>query len=218
MKKLLPVITLLLVLFIADKSLAQGLPKIDSIKVKTSSLPGNPLFITAIIRTPSSHTIKINSSFLIRNDTVFLSGCYISGPLQTPGMTRDTFNIGTLNPGTYTIHYKAYLSGNFNFCDSSSSQIKTQTFSVNSPLGIKHLESINQAIFFPNPVQDKLRIQGISMQSISITDLSGKKIKEYKLAGETKTSVSLADLAKGIYLVEIRESNGSQIRKKVIKE
>lgn len=217
MKKLLPVFILLSALFIVDNSFAQGLPKIDSIKVKTSNLPGNPLFITAIIRTPSSHAIKLNSSFLIRNDTVFLSGCYVSGPLQTPGMTRDTFRIGTLNPGIYTIHYRAFLSGNFNFCDSSSSHVKIQAFSIGTALGIQQPECSGPPTFFPNPVKDVLWVQGSEIRNISVKNLLGEKIKTAIFSSETKTKVELTELPKGIYLLEILEANGAFSRQKFLK-
>ena len=76
---------------------------------------------------------------------------------------------------------------------------------------ISYNERINFKIY-PNPAQDKIKII-TSQQNINITifTISGKKIIE-----TTAKTISTSNLARGCYIVEIRNKNGFSRREKLI--
>lgn len=66
---------------------------------------------------------------------------------------------------------------------------------------------------YPNPVKDKIWIsstENIKIESISIIDLNGIKIKEFK---KNKTELDLSGISTGIYLLKLTCENGEIIRK-----
>jgi len=66
--------------------------------------------------------------------------------------------------------------------------------------GIKDLE-LDSFRIYPNPAKDVIFITGFSEGIIQIMDLEGRMIKERSISEQT--SVQVADLAEGIYLVKI---------------
>jgi len=67
---------------------------------------------------------------------------------------------------------------------------------------------------FPNPATDVLNIQSANkIDSVSIFDASGKAVKT-----TTETTINVANLAKGSYVVSIKYADGTKESKKVIKK
>ncbi|MES2748763.1 MAG: T9SS type A sorting domain-containing protein [Bacteroidota bacterium] len=88
-------------------------------------------------------------------------------------------------------------------------------------LGITDFTTPN-FILFPNPTdavfQVNLQNSNENIQQVLITDLLGKTVKSIKNIDSNETTVAVADLAKGLYLVEITtESNLKMTKKLVIK-
>lgn len=54
---------------------------------------------------------------------------------------------------------------------------------------------------YPNPAQDVIFITGFSEGTIQIMDLEGRIIKERSISRQT--SIQVADLAEGVYLIKI---------------
>ena len=81
---------------------------------------------------------------------------------------------------------------------------------VNCPfLATENFSLINKIKLYPNPVQNELTIElleAITLDKISITDLSGKKLIEKITDFNT---LNVASLAQGIYLLEIFSKEGN---------
>lgn len=67
---------------------------------------------------------------------------------------------------------------------------------------------------YPNPAKDILRFSE-KVSDVTITDKSGKKVKEYP---RLNNSINLGNLDKGIYYISFTENSQDNITKKIIKE
>ena len=58
--------------------------------------------------------------------------------------------------------------------------------------------------------------ENISVNSISITDLNGRIVKQNTYSNETNVQVNISDLSSGVYMMNITSDKGS-VTKKIIK-
>ncbi|MEI8202145.1 MAG: C10 family peptidase [Bacteroidota bacterium] len=94
----------------------------------------------------------------------------------------------------------------------------------NTVSGIENMNFLNSFSLFPNPASDKLNIE-LNLQQqqdiqIQVLNLNGSSVLVHSLAkqsGIVSTSLNIAGLAKGIYVVKILGETGSLTRKLVIK-
>jgi hypothetical protein len=71
----------------------------------------------------------------------------------------------------------------------------------------------------PNPAKDLITIsntENISVNSISITDLNGRIVKQNTYSNVTNVQVNISDLSSGVYMMNITSDKGS-VTKKIIK-
>lgn len=80
------------------------------------------------------------------------------------------------------------------------------------PLGINEMNEAEMSVY-PNPMENEVYVNG-SNGTLTLFDLNGDAIIEQKHAGFTKLNV--ADLPKGVYLLQI-ESDGNKAVKKLVK-
>ncbi|HET8809393.1 MAG TPA: T9SS type A sorting domain-containing protein [Flavobacteriaceae bacterium] len=81
-------------------------------------------------------------------------------------------------------------------------------------LSINHFEAVEVALY-PNPVTELFKINSQqNIETITIYDLKGKRIKHYT---QPQESYSVTDLAKGLYLIEIRSVGNSKQTLKLLK-
>jgi hypothetical protein len=74
-------------------------------------------------------------------------------------------------------------------------------------------QSITDIIIYPNPVKDKMNIQGIeSASTLMIYDIDGKQIHTQNIKPED-ISVSVQSLAKGMYIMKIINQKGVYLSK-----
>lgn len=104
----------------------------------------------------------------------------------------DTFTVvfNLINNGTTTIN--AWLD---DFCFGSL------------PSSISENNINNNITIFPNPVKDQLTIttENEKINSIKIMDVTGKTTK---IVTENTTNINVADLAKGLYILQIQTDKG----------
>lgn len=85
------------------------------------------------------------------------------------------------------------------------------------PLGIGEMER-NSVSVFPNPAQDKLNIlSSATVSEIELYNLQGKSILKEKILEKDK-SISLKDLAKGMYFIKITLEDNRIVVRKMFKE
>ncbi|MBQ0111971.1 MAG: T9SS type A sorting domain-containing protein, partial [Bacteroidales bacterium] len=149
-------------------------------------------------------------------DTIYIT--------ETPCARVSTYIYATINPGeiysmngfnevsvgVYTHNFETYDG-----CDSTVTLI----LSVNSSL-----ENISRDVtlkLYPNPTQDNvvLNLDGIEKDSkIFLTDIQGRRIREYILKAEEKTlRIDMQDLESGAYYLRIVSDN-FQRTEKIIKK
>lgn len=74
---------------------------------------------------------------------------------------------------------------------------------------------------YPNPVQNELVVKNdnnLLLRSVTITDLTGKVVLTQGLAALADNRISVASLAKGIYLATVDGPNGRLFQTKLVKE
>lgn len=118
--------------------------------------------------------------------------------------------------GGFNQSYTATENGSYavtvskNGCSIDSDCITINTIGVN-----ENQYSILK--LFPNPTSNNLSIElGESMENITISDLSGKTIKQIKVEG-TKTLIDVEDLTNGVYFIQI-SANGTISRASFVKQ
>jgi len=120
-----------------------------------------------------------------------------------------TSNIVTINPvdtdtvGTYTV--------TFNVTDTNSNNAVevTRTVNIESSLSIDdNIKSILK--IYPNPVVDKLFIQGLSNPTkVSIYNILGKLV----ITKTTSNDIDVKNLQSGLYIIKIIDTKGEVVRK-----
>jgi hypothetical protein len=91
------------------------------------------------------------------------------------------------------------------------------TFIINSTTGLaEQPANTTRFNFFPNPASSLLTIEGASGETeLSIYDLPGKKLFSTVLR-ESKTTLDLSFLSKGIYIITTEKNNYKEAKKLVI--
>lgn len=136
--------------------------------------------------------------------------------------TKDTaFIAGTgFDDEVYTINQladeKILVGGNFSTYKGNSASAFLIKLETKAPtLSTPHLDTTNDLVISPNPVQDILHLQtnaATIIKTVQIIDLQGKVIVEDK-----NESVDVSKLSKGVYIVKIETEKG-EVTKKFIKE
>lgn len=95
----------------------------------------------------------------------------------------------------------------------------TQFVTVNN-LGIKTFESKSGISFYPNPNKGEFNLQVSSVSptepfTLNILDLTGRLINTSTLMGDAQHTISLAELATGLYTLEIIKQSGDRVTAKM---
>ncbi|WP_430813789.1 T9SS type A sorting domain-containing protein [Carboxylicivirga sp. RSCT41] len=83
---------------------------------------------------------------------------------------------------------------------------------------IEGAEVQNDISLYPNPVDDVLNISsGANIESAAIYSISGQLVKTVLLSGTNVASVNVADLHKGVYIIQVNSNNGQHTKRFVKK-
>jgi hypothetical protein len=201
------------------------LSNFNSLSVSVSSATSPPAAPTGIsISSPTSYGIcgwKVASSYVSNATSYTWSGAgsgtyqYITGP-------------GIAENQTAYICVKAN-----NACGSSANYCAYVTIPNNSSCGYVRNPGIPQGteidvtsqqngtaefIVSPNPASNLIIVTGITSETIAVNILSleGKIVRSVTPNGQNRVDVDVADLAKGMYLVILRQKDGKPLTKKVM--
>ena len=71
---------------------------------------------------------------------------------------------------------------------------------------------------YPNPVDDKLTLEGIAMNSIRVYDIMGQLVLDHEGVSANHVEINIKSLATGVYTVSVLLSNGTIVNKLIVKE
>lgn len=78
-------------------------------------------------------------------------------------------------------------------------------FSITDFSLLNATENNSDLLLYPNPFSDVIRITGVSKGQINVYDLTGRRVRQVSISEE----MNFSDLKPGVYLFEIRDSEGS---------
>lgn len=107
------------------------------------------------------------------------------------------------------------ITGGFRFQPNPGNNIFARRYNTSAPrfaANYSHNQSIS---LYPNPASDKIYFNGLThSMHVRMMDLTGKIVREKTIAGQEEIDVS--DLAKGTYVIQCAEENGTPFRQTLI--
>jgi hypothetical protein len=194
----------------------QNLPYIGTATILPQSpVAGDMVRIITFVTTPAiggrvsmSHDVSFNPN------EIQLQGCYWSGMATAIHEHRDTFNLGILPAGVYSVKQRAYLSSDPQNCTLSDSNMVMYSFTVATTTGINENAKTEELTLFPNPVKDILHLSSTSyFTDAALYSLDGRLIKQWAL--NLASALNVEDLPAGTYFIRFSNSEGSETRKLV---
>lgn len=188
-----------------------------------------------LLLTPTSTGCSLSwNTPTIGNYTGYYIYMFINGgsgpkfPVSSTSFTFSPLTAGT----TYQFYVTAYNSSGESFKSNvvsytklSSSSFKSvsidsatipniKTASSADAKNIDQLTVMENVLLYPNPVHDKLSVQGLFDFDVKILDLNGKEVLNKTKQNE---SIDISGLASGTYIVRL-QSGGKTFIKKIIKQ
>ena len=133
------------------------------------------------------------------------------------GISSTSFAIKTytFTPTTAGVYYFSFLHNSP--VNTTTQGLIIDTFSVTQAL--KNNDFLNSKFSIsPNPANDFITLSNsdnISVKSISLTDLNGRVVKQISYSDASNIQVNVADLASGMYLMNITSDQGTATKKVV---
>ena len=159
--------------------------------------------------------------FWIRNDDATwtdVKSMRFNLNVKDPGFTKYTMDLSA-NPEWKGIirqlRFDVVNSSNVTAAESASIDW-IRLSSRNLLTGVKELALNNKFRVFPNPASDFIVVEskvGSELNEITISDITAKRFCSLKVEGETKKTVDVSQLKKGIYIAIIRTCNRFEVVK-----
>jgi Secretion system C-terminal sorting domain len=134
--------------------------------------------------------------------------------LNNPTFVQKTF---TYTPTTTGVHYFGFLHNSPANATGTHALI-IDTFEVTQPLATDEFIASKLSVY-PNPANDFITISntaGAIINVVEITDLNGRVVSAHELNG-TEGQINTANLASGVYMLNITTDQGSAT-KKIVKQ
>ncbi|NMH86264.1 T9SS type A sorting domain-containing protein [Flavivirga algicola] len=136
------------------------------------------------------------------------------------------YDAGTEDGTTYSLSNLesdpiGVITSRSNVTPFNDKKIGTLTFTYNSStLSTEALDKIDAIKIFPNPTKGAItisNIQGIELSSIAVYNVLGRLVKQIEVEkGLSKLNTNLTDLNKGIYLLNLKATDGKSRSQKLI--
>jgi hypothetical protein len=161
---------------------------------------------------PTVSLLSATNVMCVNNSPVTLSGNPSGGTYTGTGVSGNTFNPALSGAGTFTT---SYTVTDHNNCSNSANK----TFTVDLCTGIEEINN-GELVIYPNPAKESLTIRLVTglvdNTTIELYDAIGKIVISHKVTDAT-TTLSLNNLATGIYTVRII-SDGNQTVRRIVKQ
>lgn len=139
--------------------------------------------------------------------------------LSETGLNLAAFVQKTVNfiPSTTGVYYFGFR--NFSAATPTGTHaLIIDNFAVTEVLGTSQNELNSKFAVYPNPTKNTLNISNTmdaSIQSIELSDMNGRTVKNFKVANLTETQVNISDISQGVYMMKITSDKGSLVKKVV---
>lgn len=210
MKSFYKVFIVLLLSISSFFSIAQS-GYIDSLFILTQAPTSNTIIsVVCNAYFTSGDCDRVSSKVDFTNNTIDVEAIHVVGPLTYICHSIDTTEIGTLQPGDYTLIYHlrdSVWGGGVN------ETLDTIYFSV-QPTSIQAYGDLTFFDIFPNPVSQILTISLLHQQQgvYIIYDSYGKLIQKNQIP-DINTQIDLSHLANGVYYLEVTAGTDRSVRK-----
>jgi hypothetical protein len=96
--------------------------------------------------------------------------------------------------------------------------VSTDSLTCNATVGINEVKNTDDFVLFPNPFTDKINIttKRNELVEVNFFDVTARKI--FNQSFINSTSINTEQLAKGLYLYEVRNKNGVIKKGKIVKD
>jgi hypothetical protein len=175
-----------------------------------SVVPANPTIqdnvsIIATVEFPSGDCQEKTLNASVSGMQVNLSALHCVGMLTFICGSTDTFQLGQLAAGTYTVYFQLDMGAQPYPCtpDIVPGAQDSMTFIVTTGTGLPVL-SQNELELFPNPGSKgfTIRFSGNAIPLVRVTDVQGRIVREF-LSVSSNTFLDLSELKSGAYMVEL---------------
>lgn len=171
--------------------------------------PGGELNVAAL---PSGDMVSINNVNHLVNSTYYIDNS-AGVNLVFDGVTSNLQVFAVVSPGS-TYHFNVAISDVMDGIFDSG--VMLEAFSFKSPFTTKidQLTSTGLIQLFPNPANELLTVRSEeTIQSISVTDLSGKLVLSQPTINANRFSLDVSTFTQGLYLMKIESESGISIEK-----
>lgn len=142
---------------------------------------------------------KLGRSFSVqKTGLIIINICNYDGMATAIDQYIDTFQVGQLPAGNYSLQVNYSTSWDTQLCLAKSDTAAGHQFTVQTVTGMVENNS-NAMRVFPNPVRDELRVETGRMADLEILDLHGKVVIRSEIRKEK--TISVKSLPPGIYLI-----------------
>lgn len=189
-----------------------------------SVVPSNPTIqdyirIITTVEFPSGDCQEKTLNASVSGSQINLSALHCVGMLTFICGSTDTFQLGQLAAGTYTVYFQLDMGGQPFPCTPGivPGALDSMTFVVSTGTGLPLL-SKNEMELFPNPGQNgfAIRYSGNVVPFVRITDMQGRIVREFPSVS-SDTYLDLSELKSGAYLVELFDAGKRMVSEKWIK-
>lgn len=167
-------------------------------------IPQNPTpadFIKIVTKvTTPNQGIVVDINKIVAGQQMTLNACYWQGMLPATQTFIDTFMIGQLQPGSYQILHKVYLSANQQWCNKTDSNSVMIYLMMPVTSGINEIRRENTLAVYPNPASERIFLPFYTgNKSVSVFSPTGALLLKKEVHGDTGLDIS--DLPQGLYSI-----------------
>lgn len=199
-------------------SFVSGSAQLPTIHAHTL-IPQNPtsssqVKIVTHLETPNS-AFAVDKQYTVTplTKSIKLHLCHAYGMPTVITHHIDTFAVGQLPQGVYSVQLNAYMSGAGQHCARVDSNFASFTFTVSGTVGVYESRSAAKVKVYPNPAHDYITIEPTG-RKVRIFSLQGQLVLSAEAALSGRLSVE--GLPAGMYLLEIGSPLGKEVRSIII--
>lgn len=152
----------------------------------------------------------------VLSQSIDLHLCYANGMSPAISHHVDTFAIGVLPAGTYSVKLNAFISSAGQHCAKVDSNSASFTFTVSGPVGVNEKAHEHEVKVFPNPAGSEINVEAKAIvKEIRIFSVQGQLLRKEELSPDG--IISLHGLSEGIYFLELSFKDTKTVRRITVK-